>query len=162
MTLLPFSPLDRAALYAGSRNLTIQQEPLGGGFDGLVLATDQGTAIKTLNNPQLYRQELAVYQHLKEKNVTNVQGFQVPTLVANDDALSVIEMTIVSPPFVVDFAGARLYKRNDFGDEIMAEWRREKQEIFESDWPRVNTLIWAFEQLGVFLSDVHPRNVMCR
>lgn len=162
MTLLPFSPLDRAALYAGSRNLTIQPEPLGGGFDGLVLATDQGTAIKTLNNAQLYRQELAVYRHLKEKLVTNVHGFQVPTLVANDDALSVIEMTIVSPPFVVDFACARLHMRNDFGDEIIAEWRREKQEIFESDWPRVNRLIWAFEQLGVFLSDVHPRNVMCR
>lgn len=111
MIPLPFAPLDRAALYASSRNLTIQKEELGSGYDGTVLATNRGTALKVLNNQQLYRQELAICQHLKTKSVRRINGFQVPQLVDFDDSLSIIEMTIVSPPFVLDFASARDWRR---------------------------------------------------
>jgi hypothetical protein len=83
-------------------------------------------------------------------------------LIEADDRLMAIEMTIVSPPFVLDFAGARLDRKFDFGAEIIEEWRQEKIEQFETDWPQVQRLIWAFERWGVYLSDVHPGNVMCR
>lgn len=162
MTPLPFAPHDRAALYASSRSLAIQKEELGSGYDGTVLATNKGTALKVLNNPQLYRQELTIYQHLKKKNIHRINDFQVPQLIDFDDTLSIIEMTIVSPPFVLDFASARLERMTDFDDEIMAAWEHKKREEFEGDWAKVRVLIWEFEKLGVYLSDVHPRNVMCR
>uniref|UniRef100_A0A7C2K1V4 Protein kinase domain-containing protein n=1 Tax=Schlesneria paludicola TaxID=360056 RepID=A0A7C2K1V4_9PLAN len=157
----PLSPLDRAQRYAKDRGLTIEK-PLGGGFDGIVLGTSHRTAIKSLVHPILYRQERDVYLRLQELNLSNLREFEIPRLVDLDDTLQVIEMMIVSPPFVLDFAGAKLDRKPQFEPEIMEEWRREKAEQFEDDWQEVQRLIWAFERFVVYLSDVHPGNVMCR
>lgn len=127
-----------------------------------MLGTSHRTAIKSLVHPILYRQERDVYLRLQELNLSNLRGFEIPRLVDLDDTLQVIEMTIVSPPFVLDFAGAKLDRKPQFEPEIMEEWRREKAEQFEDDWQEVQRLIWAFERFGVYLSDVHPGNVMCR
>ena len=52
-------------------------------------------------------------------------GLRVPRLLQFDDDLWVIEMTIVSRPFVLDFAGAYLDMPPDFSDEVMADWHAE-------------------------------------
>ncbi|HUQ68133.1 MAG TPA: hypothetical protein VM165_01340 [Planctomycetaceae bacterium] len=161
MTGSPLTSRERAELYAKERALTIEK-PLGGGFDGVVLGTNRRTAVKSLNYPILYQRERDVYLRLAEHNVNRVNGFEVPRLIDVDDRLMVIEMTIVSPPFVLDFAGALLDRKPEFELEILEEWRREKLEQFEADWPQVQHLIWTFERWGIFLSDVHPGNVMCR
>ncbi len=137
------------------------EKQLGGGFDGIVLGTSRKTAIKSMNNQTLYQQEITVYLRLLERGITNVNGFQVPQLIDHDDSLAVLEMTIVSPPFVLDFAGARLDRRHQFPEDIIEEWRAEKREQFEADWPKVQRLMWAFESLGIHLNDVHPGNVAC-
>lgn len=161
MGQFPLPAIDRAEIYANSRGLSIVKQ-LGGGFDGIVYKTNQSTAIKALNKHLLYQQELAVYLRLREKNVRNVKGFQVPSLIDYDDGLAVIEMSVVMPPYVLDFAGARLDHRGPFSEEQIAEWKAEKQEQFESDWPAVKSMLWAFEAIGIYLNDVHPRNVSCR
>ncbi len=89
-------------MYAHQMKLTIQVPPLGGGFDGLVLATDRGTAIKAMNNPQLYRQELDVYRFMQRKKIFIISGFHIPKLICQDDSNCIIEMTIVTAPYVVD------------------------------------------------------------
>ncbi len=142
MSALPFSPKERAELYAKQNNLTIEKQ-IGGGFEGVVLGTSRKTAIKSLNNLALYRQERDVYLHLKAKNTSNVKGFQIPQFIADDDNLWVIEMTLVSPPFVLDFAGASLLRKTDFEPEIGAEWIEEKKEQFEADWPRVKEMLYG-------------------
>ncbi|MDZ4686487.1 MAG: hypothetical protein SH850_15570 [Planctomycetaceae bacterium] len=161
MNNLPFPVGDRAELYAKQHGLTIEKQ-IGGGVDGLVQGTDRKTAIKTLNNHHLYRQERDVYRHFRRRKVSNVNGFQIPTLVDVDDELWVIEMTVVSPPFIVDFASASLIRRTEFEPEIRAEWMEAKEEQFEGDWPRVKMAMWALDRIGVFLNDVHPGNVCCR
>jgi len=160
MSRLRFSPKERAELYAKKNRMTIEKQ-IGGGFDGVVLGTSQRTAIKSLNSYGLYRNERDVYLHLQKKQVNNVHGFEIPRLIAFDDDLFVIEMTLVSPPFLLDFAGASLVGRTRFEPEIWEEWQTEKKEQFETEWPRVKTMLYALEGLGVYMNDVHPGNVMC-
>ncbi len=161
MSHLPFSIDDRTQLYAERRSLAIESQ-LGFGQDGFVYGTSNKTAIKCLHSLELYRRELAVYLHLQERNVKKIHDFHVPQLIDYDDMLLVIEMTVVTPPYVLDFAGAFLRPCLDhFSQEDLDEWRKEKEEQFEDDWPRVKLMMAAFEGLGVYLSDIHPRNVAC-
>jgi len=161
MATLPFPARDRAELYANAKNLTIDKR-FGWGFDGTVFGTDTGTAIKVLNHQALYRNELDVYLHPQKKEISSLSGFQIPKLVDHDPDYWIIEMTVVSPPYVVDFAGARLKRPEPFDEEIIAEWTKSKREEFGDDWPSVKRLMFAFETRGVFLMDVHPKNVACR
>ena len=80
----------------------------------------------------------------------------------SDDALRVIEMTIVKAPFVLDFAGAHLDGRPEFPEESWADWEADKREKFEDRWPEVRRILDAFEELGVYLLDVSPSNITFR
>lgn len=105
-----FPPIDskfqsRIATYTKRRNLRIQG-CLGGGVQGIVYSTDVSSAIKAFKYRIHYRQEVAVYQRIKERRITSVCGFRVPTPLRRTDKLMVIEMGLVQPPFVLDFASA--------------------------------------------------------
>jgi len=148
---------DRAQRYAKSKGMTIEKL-FGDGCDGYVLATSAGTAVKAFNFPQLFCRELEIYEYLKRWDITEVHGFHIPKLVASNSDLSVIEMTVVSPPFVLDFVSARIEVPIEYDEE----WIARRMEEFEDDWPLVKQVIWGFEQHGIYLSDVHPRNIMVR
>src|SRR5215207_2090651 len=79
---------------------------LGDGKDGRVFKTDGRTAVKFLYEESVYRRELQAYQILRHQDIDEVNGFQVPRLLRHDDVLRAIEMTIVQPPFLLDFAAA--------------------------------------------------------
>lgn len=162
MEILKYSARGRAELYALEHDLAIEEPPLGAGQDGIVLATSKKTAIKSFNFPQLYRQEKAVYLHLDAKKLTSLSGFQIPKLVNIDDTNCIIEMTVVSAPYVVDFAQAALKKPAPMDSEFYDEWLKETMEDFGDDWPRVRSLVFAFECQGVYLTDLAPRNIRCR
>jgi hypothetical protein len=68
-------------------------------------------------------------------------------------------MTIVSPPFILDFAGAYLDKRPPFDDEQLQEWEEQKMEQFEDRWPIVRSALSFFKGHGIYLNDVKPGNV---
>ena len=78
-----------------------------------------------------------MYLRLAEHTVRVVAGFDVPRLIDYGDELLAIEMEIVTPPFVLDFAGAYLGHPPPFDAEQMAEWMADRAEIFEGDWPQV-------------------------
>ena len=86
-------------------------------------------------------------------------GFHVPQLIRADDDLRVIEMTIVTRPYVLDFAGAYLDGRPEFSEEIWAEWESQKREQFGDQWGIVEKVMSAFEGLGIYLVDISPSNV---
>ena len=71
----------------------------------------------------------------------------------------VIEMTVVTRPFVLDFAGAYLDWGPNFSEEVLADWRAEKQEQFGPRWPEVQAVLGALEAYGIFMVDVNPGNV---
>ena len=155
--------LPNARLYASRRQLETA-ERLGSGKDGIVLVAKgkenpARIALKAHAAVESYLREKEVYQRLKDAGIRNILGFHVPELRGYEDALRVIEMTIVTRPFVLDFAGAYLDIPPEFSDEVWAEWEAEKREQFGPRWPTVQAVLGAFEELDIHLLDVSPSNI---
>src|SRR5438105_15610424 len=86
---------------------------LGSGVHGSVFAVQNQTepglsAVKGFERAADYRRERDVYLRLHERALTRMRGCAVPEMIEFEDALWIIEMTIVTRPFVLDFAGAYL------------------------------------------------------
>jgi hypothetical protein len=155
--------LTNAAAYAARYHLRLA-ERLGFGIHGIVhVAEREGkpdqSAIKALGSADSYLRERAVYERLGDAGISEVLGFHVPQLISADDDLRVIEMTIVTRPFVLDFAGAYLDSRPEFSEEIWAEWEQQKREQFGERWSVVRAVMDAFEELDIYLADVTPNNI---
>lgn len=138
--------------------------PLGAGVHGSVFAVESQTekrvsAIKVHEREPYYCRERDVYLRLKEHEIADVSGCAVPEMLRCHDELWVIEMTVVTRPFVLDFAGANLDIPPDFSDEVMADWRTEKQEQFGPRWADVQKILAFLEGYGVFMVDVNPGNI---
>ena len=156
--------ITNARLYAGRHQLELAAERLGSGKDGIVIvarnkAKPGDVAIKVFRFDEAYVREKQIYERLRSLEVTRILGFNVPQLIAFEDDLRIIEMTIVTRPFVLDFAGAYLDSRPDFPDEIWAGWEAEKREQFEERWSEVQRILDAFEEIGIYLLDVSPGNI---
>ena len=86
-------------------------ERLGYGIHRIIFVAENKsaggkTAVKVHRETEPYQRERATYELLREIGVSKVQGFNVPQFIRADDELRIIEMTIVTRPFVLDFAGA--------------------------------------------------------
>jgi len=117
--------LETARAYAESRGDTIG-ELLGFGIHGIVVTLKSehegaARALKIHSSRQPYERERACYDRLRECGVSELLGFEVPQLLRSDDAFLALEMTLVTPPFVLDFAGAWLDWPPTFSDEVWAE-----------------------------------------
>ena len=137
---------------------------LGAGVHGSVFVVENQTekrisAIKVHESHPAYGRERDVYLRLTASEVTDIRGCTVPEMLHYDDELWVIQMTVVSRPFVLDFAGAYLDEPPDFSEDVMADWRAEKAEQFGSRWPEVQAILRFLEGHGVFMMDVNPGNI---
>ena len=155
--------LQHAAAYAARHHLLLA-ERLGFGIHGTVhVAEHEGkqdrSAVKAHNSVAFYAKERAVYERLRVVGVTEVLGFHVPQLIRSDDELWIIEMSIVTRPFLLDFAGAQLDCRPEFSEEIWAEWESEKREQFGLQWKTVLAVMDRLEALGICMADVSPTNI---
>ena len=155
--------IQNAQAYAARHQLHLA-ERLGFGIHGIIFVAEnksQGgkTAIKAHREFEPYLREHTVYERLRATSISDVLGLNVPQLVRADDDLRVIEMSIVTRPFVLDFAAAYLDAPLDFPDEIRAAWEAEKREQFEAHWPAVKELLAALEELGIHMLDVSPANI---
>jgi hypothetical protein len=117
------------------------------------------SAVKVHEREVEYRRERDIYLRLRDHGVAQVRGCEVPQMLRYDDELFVIEMTVVARPFVLDFAGAYLDRAPDFSEEVLADWRKEKQEQFGGRWPTVQAILGTLESFGVFMEDVSPGNI---
>ena len=155
--------IEHAHAYAARHELRLV-ERLGYGIHGSVHVVEgkvkgRQSAIKAHRNTEFYRRELAAYELLTRAEVTEVLGFHVPQFIRADAELEVVEMSIVTRPFVLDFAGAYVGALPDFPEEVWTEWEAEKQEQFGERWAVVRSVISEFETLGIHLVDVSPNNV---
>ena len=151
---------ERANQYAAEQGRILIGQ-LGYGYDGSVFATEQQSAIKVLRFERLYQRERDVYLRLLSEAIIDIAGFSVPQLIHHDDRLWVVEMGIVAPPFVLDFAGAYLDRRPDYPDDVMEEWQQEKLEQFGAErWNVVQLVMAHFARMGIYLADVKPGNIM--
>jgi len=145
-----------AFAFAGEMSLT---RTLGGGDDGIVFATNRNSAIKSFGYEELFLRERDVYLRLWELEVNETCGCHVPRLVDFSNAQWCIEMEIVQPPFVLDFAGASLDQRPDYPRDVLEDWQAEKEEQYGDDWPWVQSIIASFAGMKIFLVDVKPGNI---
>src|SRR6185436_17557543 len=134
-----------AQAYARRHQLRLA-ERLGHGIHGIVYAAERNAepgnvAIKVHRSREVHEREHNVYLRLKEAGVDKILGFNVPKLIRVDDELLVVEMSIVSRPFVLDFAGVFLDCAPTFSDEIWSEWETEKREQFEERWAKVQEVL---------------------
>ena len=118
------------------------------------------SAIKAHRATEFYLRERAVYERLSGAGVSDILGFHVPQFLRADDELQGIEMTIVTRPFVLDFAGAYVGAPPEFSEDIWADWEAEKREQFGRRWTTVRAVMNALEDLGVYLVDVTPSNIV--
>jgi hypothetical protein len=152
-----------AHTYASRYHLRLA-ERLGHGIHGIVYATEGNAepgnvAIKAHRSCEGYERERDAYLRLKEAGVQEILGFNVPKMIRFDDELLVVEMSIVTRPFVLDFAGAYLDYTPEFSDEIWSEWEAEKRDQFESRWPKVREVLSTLEDLDIYMVDVSPSNI---
>jgi hypothetical protein len=151
----------RIETLAGSFGMSLARQ-FGFGYDGMVFKTDAGTAIKGFKHKELCCNERDVYLRLHELDLFEVCGASIPHIFSNDDNLWCIEMEIVAPPFVLDFAGAYLDARPEFPEDVMAAWTAEKQEQYGEDWAWVQDIMRELAGVGVHLADVKPGNITLR
>lgn len=103
---------EKAEAYATSRGLEITGI-LGDGTQGNVW-TVRGKnkliswALKLHSRPENHRVERDVYLRLQDLGLASLAGFDIPTLIRADDPHLALELSIVSPPYVLDFAQATL------------------------------------------------------
>lgn len=159
------TPTDNALVarlhdYARRRKLKINAH-IGGGIQGVVCSTTLPSAIKAFKEAEHFWREVAVYKRIKENGITSACGFSVPKpLQYHPDSL-VIEMEIVRPPFVLDFASAGLdHPLFLHSPEILEEWEEGRKEVFGDQWPLVRRVMSYFKSHGIYLSDVKPGNIM--
>lgn len=156
----PGEVLARASAFAAKHNVQLER-PLGRGKDGTVYSTSRPSAIKVHAYSGSYQRELACYLRLREQSITEIRGHALPRLLAYDDELQVIEMGIVTAPFVLDFSDAHLDAAPEFPEEVIQQWHEEGIERFGADrWERVQLVIATLRgQCGVILQDVNPGNI---
>jgi len=158
--------IQNALAYASQHQLQLA-ERLGFGIHGIIhVAEDKSaggkTAIKIHRESEPYHRECAVYARLQEVGVTQILGFNVPQFIRADDVRRIIEMTIVTRPFVLDFAGAYLDAPPAFSDEIWADWESGKRGQFDVRWPEVQAVLAALERWDIYMVDVSPSNIAFR
>ncbi|MGE0608840.1 MAG: hypothetical protein AB7O62_17225 [Pirellulales bacterium] len=149
---------ERLLMYATRYNLSIENR-LGYGIQGIVYSSTIRTAIKCHKREQAYAIERDVYLRLQRKRVKSVCGFAVPTYVRSDDELLAVEMRVVNPPYVLDFAGAYIDKPLPYDAEQLQEWEESKREQFGDRWPMVKLVMHGFKKFGIALSDLKPGNI---
>jgi hypothetical protein len=155
--------LENARAYASRQGLEIG-ERLGSGIHGIIQVVESKaqpgkTALKVHHDTDAYLRERRVYERLRETLVLRISGFHVPQLVRFNDELMAIEMTIVTPPFVLDFAGAYLNSPPAFSDQIWADWEAAKREQFGARWETVLLILAALRRFGIHMLDPSPSNI---
>jgi hypothetical protein len=153
----------RARAYANRTGCALGKQ-LGSGVHGIVFAVESQTepgraAIKVHERERDYCRERDVYLRLLDHGTTEIRGCAVPEMIGYDNDSWIIEMTIVVRPFVLDFAGAYLDQAPDFPEEVLADWRADKEEQFGTRWPEVLAILRALEAQGIYMEDVSPGNI---
>lgn len=157
-----------ATEYCQSRQLELLTEVLGFGVHGNVYVCEYHSqisernatnAIKVHEQSVSYLRERDVYLRLRDLGIESVQGHAVPQLIDYDDELLVIEMSIVTRPFVLDFGGAYLDHAPEFDPEVLKQWEHDKEEQFEENWPKAASILSELREYGIFVMDVNPGNI---
>jgi hypothetical protein len=157
------SHLARAQSYADANKVAlIREDPFGYGMDGTIWRTSRHSVVKVFEHERNFRDEWECYRRFASAQVESVLGFAVPELIGFHDKLWVLEISIVSPPFLLDFGKVYLDAPPPYWDdaEVMGHWHAEGQDNFGSRWSKVLSVIGSLQKYGIYYVDPKPGNIM--
>ncbi len=134
--------------------------PPGSGLEAVVWPTLEGSMLKVHRQCHTFEPELAAYQRLLERQTSRLRGFEIPQLLDYDSELHILELSFVSPPYILDFVCTGIGSCPETFDleRIESESRRQ----FGKDWTDVRRLLEALMQIGIYYDDVHNKNIRLR
>jgi hypothetical protein len=150
----------RATRYADSRGIQlVGKDLLGYGSDGTVWQTSRRTAVKALHRQKNYEHELECYTRLKDAGIRKIGMFEVPRLEDFDVAELILEISIVQPPYLLDFGKVYLDQppTHLYDEQMMANAEAEWNERFGNRWNKVRHAMRILENYGIY--DPRPGNV---
>lgn len=150
---------ERRTAYCESRRIQTL-DLIGFGLDGFIWKTNRASVLKVFRYANLFERELAVYERLSKHRLKQLQGFTIPEPLDEDAERWVLELSLVAPPFVLDFAAASL--DHEPAEMTSPEWLAEKQRMFGADWPDVQRLLDGLRLYGIHFPDVHLGNIRVR
>jgi hypothetical protein len=127
---------------------------------GWFFETDRETAVKVVERRRNYLHELQSYQRLKAKQINSLRGFSIPVLIHHHDPLMVIEMTIVTAPYLIDFG--KVYIDQPPDPAWFQQIEIDGHEHFEDRWPEVRSLLGLLQLHGIYYLDPKPGNIKFR
>ena len=149
------------------RRPSVRVGSLGDGKDGAVWQIQRRTGLRVTSALKIhdvapsYQQGRNAYLRFRDAKLTSVAGFNVPALVDFDDELLAIEMRIVTPPFVLDFASVVLDVDPELIEDEGHTLKDLVRERFGAD--RVATVLDVRDEriarAGAYLSDLHGHNI---
>jgi hypothetical protein len=152
-----FSNLENRAREFAEQSGIQLETPLGHGIDGNVWRTSRQSALKVFARQDTFERERDCYRRLFENEIERLAGFEVPQLME----LWAIEMTVVSPPCILDFGKAYVDRQPDYSPEALAEAEQAERELFsEAEWKQVRLVRAALRQYGIHYFDARPSNIM--
>jgi hypothetical protein len=142
-------------------------ELLGWGVDGVVFTTPGSmNAFKVYKQREGFVKELGAYRRLQSRGISEFMGFRVPRLIKFEDdgaAKMIIEMSVVKPPCLLDFAAATVDHRPDWAPEQVDMWWAQVEENFGDDFAMARDVFWALQrELGIHYWDLKPTNLQFR
>lgn len=154
----------RAKEYAKYKGIRLAPEQrFAWGSDGTIWKTSAGSALKILERPKNYRDELTAYQRLHAASVDEINGFSIPRLLGSNDALLAIEMSIVQRPYLLDFGKIYLDEPPPYwtDPQLMQNAHAEWRELFGKRWPVVWAVLGVLRQkFGIYYVDPKPGNIL--
>jgi hypothetical protein len=150
---------DQLLLYCKENSLELSSR-LGKGIQGLVFSTLQKTALKVHCRKEAYEREKNAYLRLREKDIQKIRNLAIPKFVSSNDKLLIIEMSIVSPPYLLDFGSAYLdYPPEHLLEENYLSSPDSDEESQERKYIIQMILSDLEYQAGIFFSDTHKWNI---
>jgi hypothetical protein len=156
----------KAVAYTTDRDLRLGRA-LGSGREGSVWEVSDklgifSWAVKFHHEALPYARERDCYRRLRDLQIQKVGDLNIPQFIADNDAWLALEMTLVSRPFLLDFASVRLDHDPDFTPEAMVDWEEILRERFDDDYPEVERVLAILRLHGIQMTDVHPGNLCFR
>ncbi|MBI1313664.1 hypothetical protein GC176_20420 [bacterium] len=130
------------------------------GLDAFLWQTASDSILKVHRYKDRFAKELAAYQRLADRHIVRLQGFRFPQLLDYDPELHILELSFVSPPYILDFVEVYLGDRPASFDLDRIE--TESRQQFGRDWLEVRRLLEALMHFGIYYDDVHNQNIRLR
>lgn len=130
---------------------------LGWGITGYVFSpTTFPSAIKVHRSFDSYATEVRAYDALRRLRLTTLLGLTIPKVQNTSDDLRI--MDLVTPPFLLDFAGVR-FSPPDFPPDTIAEWHKDIEFRFGRNAWMAHSVYHALAKHGLYYIDFRPSNM---